>query len=497
MSAPNLPFNYSDFSGGLNTKAAPFLLQDNEAQDLKNVQGTTAGAIVRRYGIVPLVTPTVSNVSIFPLEATGTQLLVTAGGGVISSVTAGGVETTRKGGLNTTAKWEFISAPANGGQGPLWGMNGTDTPQAWDGVATNTTNWTATSGTVPNGKYCITHQNQVFVSGVAATPSRVFWSGLQAGTGALPRDWDSAANNGAGAMDFDPQDGQAISGLGVVGPYVLVAKPRKLWVLVDPATATVRRLSESIGAISHRSIANGPNGTYFLAEDRGVYWTNGSKLEPISDKIQPTIDAVGTQKANAAGAYFNAHYYLSVAATGSGANDTVLDWDETLQSWWKHSFGANEFAVWHPSTSAELFAGTNTGGSIVQAFTPGVYTDFGNQASWKWLGPWQSPSFYRRRRFPTPFFRKRLAQFRVQGTGAVTVDLYANFNSTPGQEINTVVDVGNYVAGGRSPNIWSAKLYGQGVANAFAVQFSDISSNDPASVYEYILYMKDRKDSQP
>ena len=47
-----------------------------------------------------------------------------------------------------------------------------------DGVG-STANWTATDsgGTVPNGKFLVYNQNQVFVSGVAANPSRVYWSG--------------------------------------------------------------------------------------------------------------------------------------------------------------------------------------------------------------------------------------------------------------------------------------------------------------------------------
>ena len=440
-------------------------------------------------------------------EASG-SFLVGAASTFLYSVSTGGTVTQIASGLTSGKRWEWVSAVSAGApaQGPLFGMNGTDTPQQWSGSG-NTAAWTATDtgGTVPNGTMCIYHQNQVFVAGTTSNPSRLYWSAVGDPTG-----WNPANLKGAGFMDFDPQDGQAISGLGRVGPYVLVCKPRKLFILADPASATVRRLSDNVGCVAHRSIATGPEGTYFLAEDRGVYVTNGSKLTPISDKIQPTIDSLSGSRSQVAGAYINAHYYLSVPLN-SGTNDTTLDFDAKLDSWWKHTFGSNQFAIWHPSGTAQLFSAKATAAVVDQCFAPGVWQDNGSNFTWVWRGPWQSPTFYRRRRFPTPYFRKRLRQIRVDGSGTVDFSLAKDFAQV---EALVEADVFNSAAqlaavgtfagsgyfGGVDGSMWGsaagaqrAKLFGQGVANAFSVVFSATSSTQDV-VYSYTLMITDRRD---
>jgi hypothetical protein len=469
------------------------------------VQGTTAGAIVKRNGLQTFATPAVTLTSLFPLESTGSLFLIGAGSTSLYKVTTGGVASAIKTGLTSGLRWEFVSAPIVSGQGPLFGMNGTDTPQQWDGAAGSTSNWTNASGAVavPNGKYCLYSQNQVFVSGVAAAPSRVYWSAISD-----PTNWDPASLTGAGFMDFDPNDGQAISGLGRVGPYVLVCKPRKLWILVDPATATSRRLSDNVGCVAHRSIASGPNGTYFLAEDRGVYLTNGSKLSPISDKITPTLDSVSPGlRSQAAGACFGAHYYLSLPLSSS-TNDTTLDYDEKLQSWWKHSFGSNQFALWHPTGVAQLYSAKATAAFVDQCFVPSVYQDNGSNFTWAWRGPWQSPSFYRRRRFPTPYFRKRLRQIRVMGSGTVDLSLAKGFAGaetliTPNilsYTVGTDVFGGTGLYGGADGSVFGGtftinhgRQYSLGVSDAFSIVFS-ATSNTADVVNLYVYMVTDRRD---
>jgi len=459
---------------------------------------------VKRNGLLTFASPAVTFTSVFAAESTPALYLVGAGGTSLYSVGTGGVVTAIKTALTSALRWEFVSAPVVSGQGPVFGMNGTDTPQQWSGATagTATVNWTNASGAVavPNGKYCTYHQNQVFVSGVAGFPSRLYWSAI-----ADPTNWDPASNTGAGLMDLDPNDGEAITAIGTVGPYVLVAKPRKIWVLIDPATASTRRISDNVGIVAHRSLAVGPEGTYFLAEDRGVYLTNGTKLTPISDKLQPTIDSVVT-RANAAGQYFNGHYYLSVGLSGS-TNDTTLDWDATLGSWWRHTIASNQFDVWHPTGTAQLYSAKSSSAIVDQCFVPATYQDNGANFTWYWRGPWQSPTFYRRRRFPTPYFRKRLRQLRVEGSGQVDFSLAKDFTPT---ETLWKSDVFSYTVGtdnfagtgnfgdastvfGGSVSMGQGRFYSLGVARAFSVVMSG-TTNVPAMVNEYELLIHDRKD---
>ena len=503
-----LPVPFQDFSGGLNTLAAPYLVTPNEARDLQNVQGTTAGAIVKRNGLVTFASPSSTFTSLFPLESISPVVLIGADASKLYSVSTSGTVTQIASGLSNS-RWEFVSAPVVGGMGPLYGMNGTDTPQQWTGSG-STANWTAAHGTVPNGKYLVYANNQVFASGVTTSPSRVYWSGL-----ADPTDWDPANLAGAGFEDFDPNDGQAITGLGRVGPYVIVFKPRKTWVLIDSSTGQNRRLSENIGCVAHRSIASGPEGTYFLSEDRGVYLTDGTHLTPISDKIQPTLDLVSPAlRSQAAATYFDAHYYLSVSMGGS-TNDTVFDFDAKLSdgaklpSWWKHTFGSNQFAIWHPSAgNAQLYSAKATSAVVDQCFVPGVTTDNGTPFTWVWRGSWQSPVFFRHKAYPAAWFRKNLRQLRLQGSGTVDVSLAKDFagletlvasnvlaqssTGTFGAADGTVFGASDgTVFGGAS--IVSQKLFSLGTANAFSVVFSATSTTQDLVVL-YIMLLAYRRD---
>lgn len=505
-----LPAEYSSFQAGLNTRSAPFLLDEGTgtlpARDLSNVQSTLTGAIVKRAGLVTFASPATALTSLFPLESVG-PFMIGATGTTLISVSTGGATASIKTALTSGKRWEWVSAPIVSAQGPAFGMSGFDIPQQWSGTG-NTANWTATDagGTVPNGTYSIYFGNQVFVSGVAATPSRVYWSGI-----ADPTAWNPANLNGSGFEDFDPGDGQAITALGRVGPYVLVAKPRKLWVIIDPATATTRRISDQVGCVAHRSMVEGSEGTYFLSEDRGVFLTNGSTLKPVSDQIQPTIDLVAGQKANAVGGYFNGHYYLSVAGGGSGGNDTTLDWDASLGSWWKHSFGSNQFAVWHPSTTANLYSAKSTAAIVDQCFATGVNTDNGSAFQWVWRGAWQSPSYYRRRLAPTPHQKKRLRKMRFFGSGTVDLSLATDFvqveSLVQANALGTSASATNWggsgnwgaadgSAWGGGGSVTMAEADSLGVARAFSIVFS-ATSTTADSIDLYTLFLTDRKDGIP
>lgn len=520
---PTIPFNYASFTGGMNTRDSFDLLEDSQSRDLQNVQALPSGAIVKRPGLATFATPASAPLSLFGCEATTGMFLIANVGSTLISISTAGVIANITGATTPTAgsRWEWITAPAVSGQGPLFGMNGVDTPQQWTGTGVMH-DWTNTQGAVgvPNGKYCVQWQNQVFVAGVAGNPSRLYWSGIS-----NPCDWDPlphliggvSALSGAGFADFDIQDGDPITAIGVVGPYLMIAKPRKMWMMVTPgvpgisssgttAETVIRQMPAGIGCISHRSVASGPAGTYFLSEDRGVYLTNGSKLSPMSDIIKPTVDQI-QNPGIAAGVVIDQHYYLSVAISGA-TNDTVLDFDETLQSWWLHTFGSNQFTVWHPTGSPRLYSAKSSAAVVDHAFADGVTTDNGQPFTWTWRGPWQSPSFYRRRLFPTTYFRKRLRQIRIGGHGLV--DFYVAHDFAAGETLwsNDVFEwttspasmwagTGTFGSDGLFGSVSNdqAIFFSLGVARAHSMVFTG-SSDQPGDVTSYTFYVADRRDRQ-
>jgi hypothetical protein len=503
-----VPLYYQNFAAGLVTRNAPYLLDEGlgplPSRDLSNVVSTISGSIQKRNGLVTFASSATPLTSLFPFESVSPVQMVGATGTTLISISTAGATASIKTGLTSNLRWEFVSAPVVSGQGALYGMNGTDTPQQWNGTAGTTSNWTNATGgvSVPNGKYCIYANNQVFVAGVASAPSTVFWSAI-----ADPTNWDPASLTGAGSVQLDPNDGQAITAIGRVGNYILVAKPRKLWVISDTTVPTVRRITDQVGCVAHRSMVSGSEGTYFLSEDRGVYLTNGTSLKSISDQIQPTLDLIDGQKGNAVASYFNGHYYLSVAGAGAGANDTTLDYDTALNSWWRHSFGSNQFAVWHPTSSAQLYSAKPNAAIVDQVFASGITQDNGVPFQWVWRGPWQSPSFYRRRLFPTPYYRKRLRQVRFDGAGTVDFSLATDFAAVESLVQSDVFGVSstpvtwagsglwadpNFPWAG-APSISRARAYSLGVANAFSMVFS-ATSTTADTVDSYLMVLHDRKD---
>jgi hypothetical protein len=482
---------YADFHGGLNTRGNPHLLSDHECRDALNVQSLTAGGITKRNGLLTLATPATAFDSLYALEATAPMLLVGHGGTALYSVNGAGAITSRKTAVSSSARWEWVQSQPSGGQGPLYGMNGTDTPQQWDGVAATMSDWTATSGTVPNGKYVLLHQNFVFVAGTAANPSRLYWCQIVPGTGTDPRQWPAP-----NVIDLDPNDGDQITGLGKAGSLLLVFKRHKVFAVTDPTTGANRRISDSIGCIANRSIAETPQGTFFLAES-GVWTTNGSTLTFASDIVAPTVTNM-TFGATAAAVYWNQHYYLS---NGS----QTLDYDITQGSWWLHSIGVNQWTPWHPGGVPGLY-GANTATAIVsQCFAPNVWQDNGVNFQWYWRGPWQSPSFYRRRLMATPYYRKRLTMFRADGSGTVDYSLATDYGggevlrrsdlfATPSSGTFGVTGTfgvdGTFGGGSTVPR---ATVYSLGVARTFSTVFGALSPN-PGSVFEYTLYVIDRRD---
>lgn len=518
---------------------SPRLLEDANCRDCFNVQGTTAGAISKRAGLATFATPAAALQSLIACEGTPVSALVGATPSSLVSVNAAGAVNVIKASGVSNGRWEGLLAPVMGSQGPLYMLNGVDNPQQWSGATsgTSTGDWVkaTTSGYVdpppaaglkngiPNGKYSTQVGNQMYITGVAAAPNRVYVSALSD-----PTTWDPTTvpdnahrTGGATWFDLDANDGQVITAIGRVGPYVLVCKPRKSYVIISPGSAAVingvgdtpnvRNLSDSIGCVADRSIATGAAGTYFLSEGRGVYVTNGSKLTPISDKILPILQAVGSQLSNACGFYFAGHYYLSIASQGAAPNDLTLDYDEILQSWWKHSFGSNELVAWHPSTVAQLYSAKSTAAIVDQCFAPNVYTDNGVPFTWAWKGPWQSPSFFRRRLYPSTYYRKRLRQIRLEGFGTVDYYLAKDFVATeslirancfPTTILNPSTFGGGGTFGGSGAlggtfgggaPVGEAEVFSLGVARAFSQVFS-ATSNTQDEVLSYTLALTDRVD---
>lgn len=471
------PVRFVDFRGGVNTKAAPYLVDQTEARNARNVVSTTRGSIRKRDGCQTFSSPSAELLSLYPVDATTTKYMVGMNASDIVKIDSAGTSSSIKGAATVTdGYWSLVQAQAQS-LGPVFMSNGVDTPLTWTGAG-NVATWTTSAvAAVPNGKHLATYNNRVWTANIkvggfgpyTATDdpgSTLVWSDI-----GKTRDW-TVSN----VLMLDPNDGDQITGLGKVGDYLLVFKRKKTYVIYDGDTGANRRISDTVGCCASRSIAESPYGTYFLTQDRGVYVFDGQTLKLVSDNIAPTLNAIpGTLRDRSAGVFANDHYYLTVAgAATSTALDLTLDYDATIDSWWLHTFAGNQWTVMRYSSATELFAANVGTAKVSTAFVSGVLQDNAANFTSYWKGPWQS--------FGAPFLRKRLRQIHVDGAGPFDVYTAKDFELGDTLLKSAVCATSNTLFGG-SFNFGGDAYYGDlagtqedrmftpGIARSWSIEF--------------------------
>lgn len=497
------PVTFSGFTDGVNLADGPYSLKDTEARDLLNVVASGRGAILKRNGCETFnddALPADGFHSLYGLDFEGLAAkLIGVGGTSIYSVDGAGGVTDMAVAVTADLRWDFIEAPVNGGQGPLFMSNGTDAPKAWDGVAAAPVAWTAATGNLPNPKYLLYKNNRVFAANMTAyTPSG--GAALGDAKSALvfsaignPRDWP--AEN---VVLFDPNDGEQITGIGTVGPYILVFKETKAWVVYDLDTGANRPLGAGVGCVSHRSIAETPDGVYFLSRE-GLMLTNGSTTRRVSDRVRPLLERIPPSIAQrCAAVYFDAHYYLSFPE-GVSENTKTLDLDTRLDAWFIHSIGERDWAVWAPAGDPALFGSRAV--AVDRCFVDDVLLDNGAAFAAYWAGPFLS--------FGKPYVNKRVRRIHFDGRGRIQVSLsraYASAAVYAGEanfepDLDTFGDTdgsgdafgGEGIFGGEV-EVGEAEIWTPGVSRAWSVTFGNQTS-EAFEVDSYTFLISDRRDN--
>jgi hypothetical protein len=421
------PVTLTDFSGGLNTKADVYTLEENEASQALNLRPTVRGSIKSRFGDERIHAAAALGASVTALgrmgeEATGgaEQLLIGLGDGSLHR--SDGPTLTSLVPPAAADRWEFADGPSPSGGSTTavtFAVDGAGNANRIT-VAGGAVAWAATSGTLPaQARFLLYAGNRMWAAGMSSYGSLVDpASALVFSDLGDPNAWPAA-----NVVVFDPFDGEEITGIGEVGAGILVFKGSKAWLVYDLDTGANRPLGVGVGCVSHRSIQQTPQGTVFLG-DGAVWITDGTTTRKLSDNIEP--DLLAATLANATSAVDDQRYLLGIPSTvvlegNIGATTTMIyEYDFETRSWWQHTTAGTVLANAQltGSTRPRVFAGGSAG--VDRMFTRNGYLNAAGAALARtWLGPYHALGAG----------RERLRGIEVEGLGMFGIGLVTDYAS--------------------------------------------------------------------
>jgi hypothetical protein len=266
----------------------------------------------------------------------------------------------------------------------------------------------------------------------------------------------------------------------------LVFKRSKIYVMTDTITGANRVVIKNLGCGAPRSIAETPSGCVFLGSDYEVWATDGTTVNKLSEPVSPLLKTLLTSAGgfDAAGAYSEGHYYLSIATSSPLVNNLTLDFDFELQSWWIHDLAVTDWATTATGVAGgPALYGAKDGTAILsRCFVPGETEDNGAPFVAYWKGPHLV--------FGSAATRKRVRQIRVDGTGEdVQFALSKDYGPTA-----TVVKTADLSASGTigrvvlpTPGVakaWSLEVQGTGPFEIDAQSWAVTGRADGATLHD-------------
>ncbi len=278
---------FGDYSGGLNTYQAGFLLNDNQSPDLGNVLIDKSGGVSSRQGRVKINSTAIGGGSsdvnaVFELQQSDGDIYC-----VVFSSTSGFYSTdacqTFTSFVSTLTRNNDVNCDSYGDK--LWCGNDQYNFE-FDG-----THEKAIAGAPSDLDFIRVWRNRCFGGGNDANASRLFWSAL--GNCAS---WNTSVD----FVDVDAESGGVMTGLGQpLGDFLPIYKGGRLYILAfDNANTNNRKLinvSQDTGGLNHRATANYANKQYFASKgpnagQAGIYVTDGIRVEEASRLLRNSLD---------------------------------------------------------------------------------------------------------------------------------------------------------------------------------------------------------------
>lgn len=170
-------------------------------------------------------------------------------------------------------------------------INGSDPVKSYNGSAWVSSGGAFDEGDMPNGTVVTEWRDRIYTAGVAASPSILYYSTV-ADPDARTVSWTITADDpdSAGQIEIEQEDGGGkITALEKVPGYLLIFKERsmKRW----DGESTYPDDLVGVGAPSQEAVCRGRE-MVFIANQEGVWVTNGGYPAKISKPIQDLWDAV-------------------------------------------------------------------------------------------------------------------------------------------------------------------------------------------------------------
>lgn len=363
----------SPFTGGLNTSIDSLLINDNEISGGQNSYQYN-GTWKKRRGYEKLNSSQIATKDITGLyeyvQKDGTNYFIATCGTNIykmdnSANDPDGTWDSITGAATITdgSRFSFATFRDSSNNDLLLAFNGDAAPLKWTGSG----NVASLGGTPPAGKYVVVAKNRVWVAGVSAASSVLYYSNTND-----CEDWA-----GGGTISVNLNDGDLITGLGVIkitnysGVFerIVVFKNRSIYVINaddnDDTYWTVTRISNYVGCISHWTIKQIDNYLLFLAKD-GIYAIddNGT-LSKVSSKIDTTIKGYASYYFTLASAEVYRplnQYLIALPYTGATTCTRIIPFNYLTKTWdtpYTISCNRSMCVKYFTSGSERLYFGNN------------------------------------------------------------------------------------------------------------------------------------------
>ena len=253
-------------------------------------------------------------------------------------------------------------------------VNGTDTCKAFNGSDWITTGGAFDLANMPKGTVVIEWKDRVYTAGVSTSPCILYYSGI-ANPDTRAVSWTT--NNGQ--IEIEQEDGGgAITALEKVPGYLLIFKERsmKRW----DGSSTYPEDLVNIGVPTQEAICRG-RGMVFIANQEGIWATNGGYPKKISKPIQDLWDSIPVANISSIATYCDESYvyvYAGDITLGDNSYTNIcFKYNIDSQTWDIYSY-YHDFTcfTWYISSSAKVIAAGDKDGQAIQLNTGN--TDYGS-----------------------------------------------------------------------------------------------------------------------